>query len=131
MAASPGAIVIVDTSEIRPGGLVRVKAAMVDLAAFVEANEPRTIGYQVHFDADGTHVTVVQIHPDAASAEFHMTAAAAAFAPFAGLLSLQRIDVYGAPSDALLEQLRNKALLLGGAPLTVHPFHAGFLRPGG
>jgi quinol monooxygenase YgiN len=126
----PGSIVIVDTSRISPGKLAAVKAAMTDLAAFVDTNEPRTAAYQVHLDEPGEHVTVIQAHPDAASAEFHMSVAAKAFAPFADLLVLQRIDVYGSPSEALLEQLRRKAHLLGDAPLTVHPMHAGFSRFG-
>jgi hypothetical protein len=96
----------------------------------VEANEPRTADYQVHLDESGEHVTVIQAHPDAASAEFHMTVAAPAFAQFADLLVLERIDVYGTPSAALLEQLRRKAHLLGDAPLAVHPMHAGFSRFG-
>ena len=91
----------------------------------------RTAAYQVHLDVSGEHVTVIQAHPDAASAEFHMTVAAKAFAPFADLLVLQRIDVYGSPSEALLGQLRRKARLLGDAPLEVHPMHAGFSRFGG
>jgi hypothetical protein len=128
--AVPGSIVIVDTSRISPGKLADVKAAMTDLAAFVEANEPRTALYQAHLDESGEQVTVIQAHPDTASAEFHMTVAAPAFAPFADLLVLQRIDVYGSPSDALLEQLRRKAHLLGDAPLAVHPLHAGFARLG-
>jgi quinol monooxygenase YgiN len=125
-----GQLVIVDTSRISPGKLADVKAAMAELARFVQASEPRTAVYQVHLDESGEHVTVIQVHPDAASAEFHMTVAAPAFAPFADLLVLQRIDVYGAPSDALLEQLRRKAHLLGDAPLAVHRMHAGFSRVG-
>jgi hypothetical protein len=126
----PGSIVIVDTSRISPGRLADVKAAMSELAGFVDANEPRTAVYQVHLDESGEHVTVIQAHPDAASAEFHMAVAAPAFAPFADLLVLQRIDVYGNPSEPLLEQLRSKARLLGNAPLAVHPLHAGFSRFG-
>jgi hypothetical protein len=86
------------------------------------------VPYQVHIDEAAGEVTVVQVHPDAASAELHRTVAAPRFAPFAALLKLKRIDVYGAPSDALLAQLRRKAELLGGATLNVHPFHAGFTR---
>jgi hypothetical protein len=34
-------IVYVDTSEVRPGRLEELKAAMNDLARFVQANEPQ------------------------------------------------------------------------------------------
>jgi len=105
----PDVIVIVDTSRIRAGKLADVKAAMAELAAFAKVNEPCTVAYEVYLDNTGEHVTVLQIHRDAASAEFHMSVAAPAFEPFADLLALQRIDVYGAPSDALLGQLRSKA----------------------
>jgi hypothetical protein len=122
------ALVIVDTSRVAEGRRPDVERAFRELAAFVEENEPRALAYQVHFDEAGNDVTVVQAHPDSASAESHMDLAGPRFAPFAGLLQLQRIDVYGTPSAALLDQLRRKATLLGGAPLTVHPFHAGFAR---
>ena len=125
-----GSIVIVDTSRIKPGKRAEVKTAMTELAGFVDANEPQTALYQVHIDESGEHVTVFQAHPDAASAEFHMTVAAPAFAPFADLFVLQQIDVYGSSSEGLLDQLRRKAHLLGDAPLAVHPMHAGFSRFG-
>jgi hypothetical protein len=89
------------------------------------------VAYQVHLDEDGDEVTVLQVHPDTASAELHMTLAGPRFAPFASLLTLQRIDVYGSPSRALLEQLRRKAALLGGAPLAIHRSTAGFARVAG
>jgi len=122
------ALVIVDTSRVAPDRLAEVEAAFRDLAAFVETNEPRAIAYQVHIDVSRSEVTVVQVHPDAASAESHMTVAGPRFAPFASLLRLQRIDVYGTPTHGLLGLLRHKAELLGGATLEVHPLISGFVR---
>ena len=123
-------IVIVDSSEIREGKLEELKAAMKGLAEFVETNEPRPLAYDVYLGADSARVTVLQIHPDAASAEFHMQVAASAFPGFSDLLRLLHIDVYGRPSGALLERLRAKARMLGGATLAVHELHAGFTRFG-
>ena len=126
---TPSALVIVDVSRVVAEKRGEVKAAFHELAAFVEANEPDTIAYQVHVDERAGEVTVIQVHPHSASAELHMRLAAPRFAPFAELLTLLRIDVYGTPSEALLGQLRRKASLLGGAALSVHPLHAGFARP--
>jgi hypothetical protein len=39
-----------------------------------------------------------------------------------------RIDVYGSPTEAALEQMRSKAQLLGNAPVIVHDLHSGFSR---
>jgi len=123
-------VVIVDRSEIRAGKLEELKAAMKGLAEFVEANEPRPLAYDVYLSEDAARVTVLQVHPDSASAEFHMQVAASGFAGFSELLKLLHIDVYGEPSDALLERLREKARMLGGATLAVHELHAGFVRFG-
>jgi hypothetical protein len=46
------------------------------------------------------------------------------------LLTLSRVDFYGKPSDALLEAMRQKAQLLGNAPVVVNEFHEGFARFG-
>lgn len=129
--AMSAGIVIVDVSRIGEGRLAEAKTAFGDLAAFVDANEPDAIGYQVHVDEKTAEVTVIQVHPDSTSAERHMTIAGPRFAPFASLLHLERIDVYGEPSDQLLTLLGKKAELLGGAALRVHPTHAGFLRADG
>ena len=121
-------IILIDTSEIREGKLEDVRAAFEELAAFVEANEPRPISYQVYLTEDATRVTVLQIHPDSDSVEFHMEAAADLFPPFGELLRLTRMEIFGRPSPQLLERLRAKARMLGNAPVDVYDFHAGFAR---
>ncbi|HEY6686735.1 MAG TPA: hypothetical protein VI094_11080 [Propionibacteriaceae bacterium] len=63
-------IVYVDTSEVRPGRLEELKAAMNDLARFVQANEPQLLAYNVYFNDDGTRMSVLHINPDSASVEF-------------------------------------------------------------
>lgn len=121
-------IVFIDSSEIREGKLEELKTAMKELVEFVKANEPRPIAYDVFLNEDGTMVTVVQVQPDSASMEFHMKVAAPEFAKFTELVSLKAMDVYGTPSEDLLEQLRRKVRLLGNATVTVHELHAGFAR---
>ena len=121
-------IVSIDTSEIREGKLDDLKAAVAELVAFVESNEQRPILYDVYFDETGTRMTVVQVHPDSESMEHHMTVAGPAFAGFSELVTLSTLDVYGEPSEALLEQLRRKVQLLGPATVVVHDLQAGFAR---
>jgi hypothetical protein len=123
-------IVFVDTSEIREGKLEELRRAVARLAEFVEANEPDPISYQVYFSDDGRGMTVLQIHPDSASMERHMEIAGPVFARFADLLVLRTIDIYGSPSEKVLEQLRRKAELLGTATVVVHDPQAGFARVG-
>jgi quinol monooxygenase YgiN len=122
------AIICVDSSQIRDGKLEHVLSAVERLVAFVEANEAETIAYSIYVDEERGRMTVVQIHPSSASMEFHMDVAAPVFREFAGLLTLERVDFYGRPSDALLDQMRGKAELLGGAPVVVNERRAGFIR---
>jgi hypothetical protein len=123
-------IVFVDSSEIREGKLDDLKRGIAELAEFVEANETDPISYQIFFSDDGHLMTVVQVHPDAASMERHMELAGPVFARFADLVVLRTVDVYGSPSDKVMEQLRRKAELLGTATVTVHDRQAGFARFG-
>jgi len=124
-------IIVVDSSEIREGTLDDVRQAMHDLASFVEANVPRVLAYHMYLDEARTRMTVVQVHADSSSAAFHMKTSASMFRAFAELIRLSTMDVYGKPSDELLELLRQKVRLLGGAKMTVHVLEAGFTRLSG
>jgi hypothetical protein len=123
------AIVYIDTSDVREGALGELKAGMKELAAFVEANVPQVIAYNVYFSDDGTKMTVVHVHPDAASLEYHLEVAGPMFRRFADLVTLRSIQIYGEPSEKALGQSRGKAKLLGpDAEVVVEPLHAGFTR---
>jgi hypothetical protein len=119
-------IVYVDTSEIRTGKLEELQTAMEHLARFVEANVPQLISYAFFLDPDREQMTVVAVHPDSASLEFHIDKGAAEFRKFADLIRLSRIEVYGRVSDAVLERLHEKARVLGNGTVTVHDLYAGF-----
>jgi quinol monooxygenase YgiN len=121
-------LISLDTSLIRDGGLDELKEAVAELVEFVRSNEPRPIAYEVYFDEAGSRMTVVQVHPDSASMEYHMAVAGPAFAGFAELITLSTLDVYGKPSEELLELLRRKVQLLGDATVVVHDLQAGFAR---
>jgi len=121
-------IVYVDTSRIRDGKLEDLGVAMKELAAFIEANNPRVISYHFFVDDDATSMSVVAVHPDSAALEFHMDVGEAEFRKFADLVDLVSIVVYGEVTDPVLERLRQKARMLGTGAVTVHHPQAGFAR---
>lgn len=121
-------LVYVDTSTIRDGKLEQLQEAMRSLAAFVEANVPQLISYGFYLDGDQRHMTVVAVHPDSASLEYHMGVGGAEFRKFADLIELLRIEVYGRVTDAVRERLNQKARMLGKGTVTIHEFYAGFTR---
>ena len=123
-------IVVIDSSEIREGRIDELKTALTELVEFVEANEAQPIAYSIYIDEEASRMTVMQIHPNSESMELHMRLAGPIFRKFTELVLLSRVDFYGTPSDAVLEQMRQKAQLLGNAPVVVNEFHAGFARFG-
>ncbi len=125
-------LVYVDTSEVRDGALEELRGAIDELVEFVEANEPQLIAYSVYLSDDGRQMTVVHVHTDSASLEYHMEVAGPAFRRFADadLITLSSIRVYGEPSEKAVSQLYEKARLLGCSDVTVHALHAGFGRFG-
>ncbi|MFC8508100.1 hypothetical protein ACFU3J_06985 [Streptomyces sp. NPDC057411] len=118
----------VDRSDLLEGSIEEVRSRMRDLAAFVEANEPRLIAYHFFVDEAGSTMTLVAVHPDSASMEFHMDLGAEKFRGFAGLIRMRSIDVYGRPGPAVVERLLRKAEMLGGGTVTLHTQEAGFHR---
>lgn len=124
----PDPIVYVDVSEIRDGKLEDLLVAMKELATFVETNEPQLISYGFFLDDQRTRMTVVAIHPDSDSLEFHIDVGGPEFRKFANLIRLQRIEVFGRVSDGVVERLEEKAKVLGSGTVSIHDFYAGFMR---
>jgi hypothetical protein len=122
------AIVYVDISEVREEALDELKAGLKDLVDFIEAKEPRLIAYNVYFSTDGSRMTVVNVHPDSASLEYHMEVAGPLFRGFTELVTLSSIHIYGEPSEKALKQAHEKARLLGGGAVEVEAVHTGFTR---
>lgn len=122
-------IVYIDRSHVRPGKLGEVKDAIDDLVPFIEEREPQLLSYGFHLDEEASRMTVVAVHPDAASVELHMEVGGSAFRDFADLIEMEAIEVYGEPSDRMMQQLQEKAEALGEhGRVVVHRRHGGFNR---
>jgi hypothetical protein len=122
--------IFIATNRLKEGALAAEEERVPGLCDFIEASEPRVIAFNEYVNQDGTEVGVVQVHPDADSFEFHMgivrERAERAYAET--LDATTSIQVYGTPSDAILEMLRQQAG--SGIPLGVMPRHlGGFTRP--
>jgi hypothetical protein len=67
-----GPFIFIATNRLREGKLAAERERVADLGSFIEKNEPQLLAFNEYVNEDGTEVGVVQIHPDAASMEFHM-----------------------------------------------------------
>lgn len=121
-------LVYVDTSDVREGALEELKGAIQELAEFIEDNEPRLIAYNAYISDDGSRMTVMHVHADSASLDYHMDVAGPRFGRFADLVTLSSIHIYGEPSEKARRQLHDKARLLGSGDVIVQGLHAGFSR---
>jgi hypothetical protein len=126
-----GPFIFIATNRLKPDAYDAERRRVPGLVEFIEAGEPGLLAFNEYVNAERTEVTVVQVHPDAASMEFHMgfvgERAAQAYAET--LDATTRIQVFGTPSDAVVETLRVQAG--AGVPLTVHAEHlGGFTRIG-
>jgi hypothetical protein len=94
---------------------------------FVEAYEPRPIGLHVYANEEGTQVSLVQVHPDADSMEFHLHVVGALLREALELVSTDRVQVYGNPGDRARKVLEQIAA--AGVPVSIaeRPL-AGFSR---
>jgi hypothetical protein len=126
-----GPFTFIATNRLKPGKLDDERARVPGLVDFIHANEPRMIAFNEYANEEGTEVAVVQVHRDADSMAFHMEVVAerAARAYAETVDATTGIQVFGTPSNAIVEMLRRQAG--AGVPLSVKPHHlGGFTRPG-
>src|ERR1700722_18427602 len=106
-----GPFIFIATNRLKTGRLEEERQRVSGLADFIHANEPRLIAFNEYSNEDGSEVGVVQVHPDTDSMDFHMEVvrerAERAYAET--LESTTGIQVYGTPTQAILEMLSRTA----------------------
>jgi quinol monooxygenase YgiN len=117
--------IFIGTHTIREGKFEDFKKACGELLEVVEANEPRLIAFNLYANQDETEVGIVQVHPDADSMLFHMQVAREHISEAyqSTLEKTERIDVYGKPSDTVLEMISQ--LAGSEVPLSIKAHHLG------
>ena len=120
-----GPFIFIATNRLKPGKLGEEKTRVPGLVDFITANEPRLLAFNEYANEERTEVAVVQVHPDADSMAFHMQVVAerAATAYEETIDATTGIQVFGAPSNAVVEMLRRQAG--AGVPLSLKPHHLG------
>jgi quinol monooxygenase YgiN len=100
------AFIYVGTTAIKPGKLEEARKGLAEVIDFVETNEPRLIAFHMYLDEEGSKLTIVQVHPDSASMEFHLQVNAKHFATAFDYLDPQLSEQYYGPmSSALAAEL--------------------------
>jgi hypothetical protein len=123
-----GSLTHIGTYLIKDGQLEETRKRLQELVDLVETNEPRLIAFNVYLDEQGTKASIVQVHPDSASMEFHLEVVSDHISSAYDYLErTENEEIYGTPSDTLREKLRT--LAQPGIPQRLMPINeAGFTR---
>jgi len=127
-------LIFVSTWKIKEGRLEDYKQFAREFMEHVKAKEPQLIAFNMYFNEDETEMTSIQVHPDAASMDFHLQVLAKVIGEDmiewidrADFLAPKQFEIYGTPSAKLLEA--NQPFVDAGISQSVKPLHfAGFTR---
>ena len=126
---STGPLIYIDRSDVHEERWDDLKAGIRAVVAFVESHQPQMTRYAFYLDEGNGEMTVVAVHPDAASLERHIEIGGPEFQKLAPFLTLREIEVFGTLSARAVDLLRQKATALGdGGTLRLHEQFAGFDR---
>jgi hypothetical protein len=121
----PSPFIFIATNRLKAGRLDFERQRVPRLVKFIEAKEPRLIAFNEYVNEAGDEVTVVQIHPDPESMEAHLEIVRErtleAYAQTLG--ATVRIQVFGQPTRAILDALRQHAS--DGVEISVNGEHLG------
>ena len=120
-----GSLIYVGTHTITQGKLDVASRSAVRWARFWK-RPPTLLHFGIYIDDDAHEMTVIQIHPDEDSLVLHLKLARERIAKAYDFLdATTKIDIYGRPSDALVDQIRQMGM---GAPVRFNAATAGFSR---
>jgi hypothetical protein len=121
-------VVFISHFGIKEGTLDDLKRLSADVMERLREEKPRTVVFLAYLDEQGTEVSFLHAFPDAESMDAHFEGVDERVAAAYQYLEPRGWEIYGRPSEAALESMRQSAAA-ADVPLTVLPDHlGGFLR---
>ncbi len=109
----------VGSFSIPEGSFDEWTTAITDMIDFVTANSPRLVSFNAYVNEDHSEGTAVYVHPDSESLEQHLELAASRIGKGVQMVQTIRIELYGDPSDAVVDRLRGISEMSNQFPVTV------------
>jgi quinol monooxygenase YgiN len=113
-------IVFISHLRIKEDKLDGFKHSFRQGAELIEASKPGTVVFLGYVNEDGTELTVVHVFPDGDAMELHWQGAAERTKASSELLETVSFEIYGKPSDKILEMMKEE-IERSGAVLRVQP----------
>ena len=131
--ASP--LIFITRAKIKEGKLSDFKEFITRMVKSYEVREPQIVAFNIFLNEDESEMTSIQVHPNPASMDSHMKVLdqvlgedMADWVGRADLLQIKSIEIYGEPSQALLDA-DQKWVDSGAITRSIKPIHvAGFTR---
>jgi hypothetical protein len=123
-------IVFISHFRIKEGKLDRFKEFSRAGTTALEGEKPQTLAFLMYLDAEERRASVVHLFADSQAMDLHFEGAQQRAAAAYELMVPDGWEIYGAPSRAALETMR-QAAASAAVGLTVQPAYvSGFLRAG-
>lgn len=110
-------LIVITKSRVKEGHADELAAWYAQIADIVERTEPRVVAFHAFLSDDGGEMTNVQVHPDAASMEFHMQVLRdnwdESWSAYAEMLEVSTVEYFGAPSESALAMDREMGIPIG------------------
>lgn len=124
----PQPVVFISHFRVKEGKLDDFRRRSEENTRSLEQEKPATVAFLAYLSDDRTQLSIVHVFPDAASMDAHVEGAEERAAAAYEFIEPAGWDIYGRPSDGVLEMMRRSAAS-AGVPLVHHPDHlTGFLR---
>jgi hypothetical protein len=120
--------IFINTYAVKEGKLQEYLKRHHEVVELTQANEPRLLHFGCYLSEDGAETSTVQVHADADNMLVHMQLAGEHIREASELLDFSRmsIQIYGSPTDAVLEEMRKLAGT--GVPVNIKKHRVGFTR---
>jgi hypothetical protein len=121
-----GPFIVKTVSRIHPGKAETYRPVVSEFCKLVEETEPRLLAFHIYVTEDQSSEVVIQIHPDAASMQYHLDVMGKKVRETFAYSDFESLEIYGQPNDELMEWIERVS---EGVPVTLHEMHwGGFTR---
>ena len=118
--------IFITTHTVKDGRLDDLERITSEFVEFVQTNEPRLLAIGAYINDDRDRLTLVQVHPDADSMDFHLQVAGEKIHQAFQVVDNDSVTVLGAPGEitkALLDEIRAAGVRLSIDPSLLGGFN--------
>lgn len=115
--------IFITTHTVKDGRLEELSRLTEEFLEFVRTNEPRLVAIGAYLNDSRDQMTLVQVHPDAESMDFHLQVAADKIHQAFNIVDNDSVHVFGDPGPVargLLDQISQ-----AGVRVTLQPSRLG------